>query len=254
VTFSCSTTHRYWATDNWRIVLARVDRSLIAGLPPFEGMSPASLDRMLEHARSLRVPKDRAVFDQEEEAHSFFLLIDGYTRVVKTTPDGQQIIVRYISPGELMGIAHAIGRRTYPASAIAVVDCVVLAWPGRLWPEFAASFPVFGANTYKTVGMRLQETQTRVVELSTEQVQHRVAHALLRLANQAGKKTEDGILIDLPLSRQDVAEMTGTTLHTVSRLLTGWEEAGLVRSGRQRVTVTDAHRLLLLAEGRDKKS
>ena len=233
--------------------MVRLDHSLIAGLPPFEGMSAANLDRMLEHARSLRVPKDKAVFEQEEEAHSFFLLVDGHVRVVQTTPDGQQIIVRYISPGELMGIAHAIGRKTYPASAFAVVDCVVLAWPGHLWPEFAASFPAFGANTYKTVGTRLQETQARVVELSTEQVQHRVAHALLKLVNQAGKRTEDGILIDLPLSRQDIAEMTGTTLHTVSRLLTSWEEKGLVKSGRQKVTVTDPHRLFLLAEGRDNK-
>jgi CRP-like cAMP-binding protein len=91
------------------------------------------------------------------------------------------------------------------------------------------------------------------VELSTEQVQHRVAHALLRLANQAGTRTADGILIDLPLSRQDIAQMTGTTLHTVSRLLTSWEEKGLVKSGRQRVTVADPHRLFLLAEGRDNK-
>lgn len=228
----------------------RLDRSLIAGLAPFKGMLPADLDHMLRHARSLRVAKNEAVFEQEEEAHSFFLLLDGHVRVVKTTPDGQQVIVRYISPGELMGIAHALGRNTYPASAIAAVDCVVLAWPGSLWPEFAANFPSFAANTYQTVGTRLQDAQTRVVEMSTEQVQRRVAHALLRLVKQTGKKTDEGILIDLPISRQDIAEMTGTTLHTVSRLLAAWEEKGLVKSGRQQVTVVEPHRLLVLSEGR----
>lgn len=233
--------------------MARLDHSLIAGLPLFAGLSATDLDSMLEHARSIRVSKDKAVFEQQEAAHSFFLLLHGYVRVVKTTPDGQQIIVRYISPGELMGIAHAIGRTTYPASAIAVVECVVLAWPGRLWLELAAAFPSFGTNAYRTVGTRLQETHTRVMELSTEQVQHRVAHALLRLANQAGKKTEEGILIDLPLSRQDIAEMTSTTLHTVSRLLASWEEKGLVKSTRQRVTVIDSHRLVLLADGHGRK-
>jgi CRP-like cAMP-binding protein len=227
--------------------LARLDRSLIAGLPPFEDMGPADLDRMLERAHSLRVPKDQPVFEQEEEAHSFFLLLDGHVRVVKTTPDGQQIIARYIGPGELLGIARALGRNTYPASAIAAIDCVVLAWPSDLWSEIAAAFPSFGTNTYKTVGTRLQETQSRVVELSTRQVQNRVAHALLRLADQAGKKTDEGMLIDLPLSRQDIAEMTGTTLHTVSRLLTSWEEQGLVKSGRQKVIVVDARRLSQLA-------
>lgn len=233
--------------------MSRLDRSLIAGLPAFDGLAPADLDRMLAQARSQLVAKDEAVFEQEQEAHSFFLLLDGHVRVVKTTPDGQQVIVRYISPGELLGIAHALGRTTYPASAIAAVDCVVLAWPGQLWPEFAAAFPNFGANTYRTVGSRLQDAQTRVVEMATEQVERRVAHALLRLIKQTGRKTEDGILIDFPISRQDIAEMTGTTLHTVSRLLTAWEERGLVKSGRQRVTVTEPHRLMLLAEGQPSK-
>ena len=70
----------------------------------------------------------------------------------------------------------------------------------------------------------------------------------------AWKRTDEGFLIDFPLSRQDIAEMTGTTLHTVSRLMTAWEEKGLVRSGRQKVTVVDQHRLLALAEGRTERS
>lgn len=230
--------------------MTRLDRSLISGLPVFEGLDANGLDRILQSARSLRVEKDATIFEQDGDAHSFFVLLDGRVRVVKTTPDGQQVIVRYIVPGELMGIAHALGRTTYPASAIAVVDCVVLAWPGRLWPEFAAAYPSFGMNTYKIVGSRLGDVQTQVVEMATEQVERRVAHSLLRLIKQSGRKTEDGILIDFPISRQDIAEMTGTTLHTVSRLLTAWEEKGLVRSGRQQVTVVEPHRLLMLAEGR----
>ena len=234
--------------------MSRLDRSLIAGLSPFQGVAPADLDRMLQKARSLRIAKDKTVFEQESEAQSFFLLIAGHVRVVKTTPDGQQVIVRYISPGELMGIAQALGRSTYPASAIAAVDCVVLAWPGHLWSEFASAFPNFGANTYKTVGTRLHDTHSRIVEMATEQVEQRVAHSLLRLVKQTGKTTDEGILIDFPISRQDIAEMTGTTLHTVSRLLTSWEDKGLVKSGRQKVTIVEPHRLFLLAQGRAEKN
>lgn len=233
--------------------LSRLDRSLIAGLPMFSGMSPPDLDRMLDSATSRRVPKDAPVFEQDREVQFFYLLLHGRVRVVKTTADGQQVIVRYIGAGELLGIAQALGRTTYPASAIAVVDCVVLAWPSRLWPEFAAAFPSFGANTYKTVGERLGDVQSQVVELATQQVERRVAHALLRLVQQTGKKCEDGLLIDFPISRQDIAEMTGTTLHTVSRLLSAWEQEGLVRSGRQQITVVEPHRLLLIAEGRPDK-
>ena len=233
--------------------MGHLDRSLIAGLSPFQGVAPADLDRMLQKARSKRIAKGGTVFEQEAEAQSFFLLIDGHVRVVKATPDGQQVIVRYISPGELMGIAQALGRSTYPASAIAAIDCVVLAWPGHLWSEFAFAIPSFGANTYKTVGTRLHDTHSRIVEMATEQVEQRIAHSLLRLVKQTGKATDEGILIDFPISRQDIAEMTGTTVHTVSRLLTSWEDKGLVKSGRQKVTVVEPHRLFLLARGRAEK-
>lgn len=234
--------------------MATLDRSLIAGLPVFEGVAAADLDRIIGQARSMRIARDQPVFEQEEEANAFFLLLDGHVRVMKSTPDGHEVTVRYISPGELMGIAHALGRTTYPANAIAADDCVVLAWPSALWPTFASAYPSFSANTYKAVGDRLQDAHTRVVEMSTEQVEQRVAHALLKLVKQSGKKTDEGILIDFPISRQDIAEMTGTTLHTVSRLLSAWEDQQLVKSGRQKVVVVEPHRLLVIAEGRSSKS
>jgi CRP-like cAMP-binding protein len=142
----------------------------------------------------------------------------------------------------------AMGRGTYPATALAVVDSLALVWPSAAWPRLVAKHPSLAVNTIQTVGSRLQDAHTRVVEMSTEQVERRVAHALLRLAKQAGRKGEDGIQIDFPISRQDVAEMTGTTLHTVSRILSAWEDQGLVESGRQRISIRDPHKLFTLAE------
>ncbi len=98
----------------------------------------------------------------------------------------------------------------------------------------------------------MQDTQARVIEISNEQVEQRVARALLRLAKQAGKKVEAGIEIDFLITRQDVAEMTGTTLHTVSRILSAWESQGLVEGKRQRIVLRDLQRLHLLAEQADK--
>jgi len=234
--------------------MRRLDRSLIADLPLFRGLTPADLEQLIGQATSLRVARGRSVFEQAQEAQSFFLLLDGHVRVMRTTPDGQDVIIRYIGPGELIGIANALGRTTYPASAIAAVDCVVLAWPSSLWQGFASAFPSFSINTYKTVGERLEDAHARLVEMATAQVDQRVARALLKLARQTGKQTEDGLLIDLPISRRDIAEMTGTTLHTVSRLMTAWEARGLVKSARQRVTVVDPHGLLLVADGRSQET
>lgn len=230
--------------------MSRLDHSLIADLPAFEGLARADIDAILSKATALRVAKDAAIFDQGADAESFFILLDGRVRVVKTAPDGRQAIVRYIVPGELLGIAHAIGRDTYPASAIAATDCVVLAWPGRLWATFAADYPSFGKTTYRTVGARLDDVQTQMLDMATRQVEQRIAHALLRLIRQSGRSSDDGIVIDFPISRQDIARLTGTTLHTVSRVMSAWEEKGLVRSARQQVAIVDPHALLMLAEGR----
>ncbi|MDN2565495.1 Crp/Fnr family transcriptional regulator [Aquibium sp. A9E412] len=233
--------------------MAALDPSLIRDLPPFAGMATEELADLLQRARALRQPRGATVFEQDGEAHSFFVLLDGHIRVVRTTPEGQQVTVRYISEGEIFGIAAALGRTTYPATAIAAADCVILAWPTAQWAELSTRHPALGANTYKTVGGRLQDAHTRVVEMSTEQVEQRVAHALLRLVNQTGRRTEDGIEIDFPITRQDIAEMTGATLHTVSRLLSAWESRGLVSSGRRRVVVVDPHRLMLIAESRERE-
>jgi CRP/FNR family transcriptional regulator, nitrogen oxide reductase regulator len=225
-----------------------IDRSLVAQLPLFAGLGAAELDAVLSEARSARYAKNAAVFRQGEDAHSFFVLLHGHVRASKTTPAGHQIVVRYVAPGETFGVATAIGLAQYPATATAVDDSVVLAWPSAAWPRLVARHPALAANTLQTVGSRLQETHARVIEMSTQQVERRVAHALLRLARQAGRKVEQGVEIDFPISRQDIAEMTGTTLHTVSRTLSAWEQQGLVEGGRQRIVLRDPHRLFELAE------
>jgi CRP-like cAMP-binding protein len=226
-----------------------IDRSLVETLPAFAGLGPTDLDAILAEARSTRFAKNTAVFAQGEDAHSFFLLLHGHVRASKTTPTGQQIVVRYVTPGEIFGVATAIGISQYPAPARAVDDSIVLAWPSAAWPRLVARYPSLAASTLRAVGTRLQEAHTRVIEMSTQQVESRVAHAVLRLAGQAGRKTANGgVEIDFPISRQDLAEMTGTTLHTVSRTLSGWEQQGLIEGGRQRIVLRDPHRLFKLAE------
>jgi len=226
-----------------------LDVSLVSDIPAFRGIEGADLKQLLTDATSKRYEKDDSIFRQGEEAHSFFLLLDGYIRVFRITPDGDQVITRYIPNGELFGIAQALGLDHYPANAAAAVECVVLFWPGTYWKAITEKHPTFATNTYQTVGTRLQETQERLVELATERVEQRVANAVLNLAQHAGKQTDNGILIDFPISRQDISEMTGTTLHTVSRLLSAWEHGGIVKSERKKITVLEGHQLAVIAAG-----
>jgi CRP-like cAMP-binding protein len=228
--------------------MAAVDRSLVASLSMFAGLAPAEQDDLLSEARSVRYPKGSAVFEQGAEADRFFVLLHGHLRVEKTTAQGHQTVVRYVSAGELFGVAQAMNLAHYPATAVAAVDSIALVWPSSSWTRLTAKYPSLAGSVMQTIGNRLQDTQARVIEISNEQVEQRVAHALLRLAKQAGRKVEAGIEIDFPISRQDIAEITGTTLHTVSRILSAWESQRLVEGGRQRIVLRDPHRLQLLAE------
>jgi len=95
---------------------------------------------------------------------------------------------------------------------------------------------------------RLRDTQQQLRQAMTERVERRVARAILRLVHDAGRRIDEGNEITFPISRQDLAEMTGTTLSTVSRLLSAWEEDGIVRSGRERIVVTKPHALAAIAD------
>lgn len=226
-----------------------LDKSLIASLPLFADFAPEALDSVLAGARSQHFARNAHVFEQGAPAASFFLLLHGRVRAYKITPTGEQIVARFVGPGELFGIAKAIGAEVYPANAAAVVDSVALVWPSTLWPGMAAKYPALSQGMMRTLGERLQESQTRLAEIATQEVERRVASALLRLAAQGGRKEADGVSFDFPISRQDIAEMTGTTLFTVSRIFSAWEACGILTTGRQKIHIRDPHRLAVLADG-----
>jgi CRP/FNR family transcriptional regulator, nitrogen oxide reductase regulator len=101
------------------------------------------------------------------------------------------------------------------------------------------------------MGQRLQEAHARVKEMSTEEVARRIAHAVLRLVEQSGRQIDDGVLVDFPITHQDIAQVSGTTLHSVSRVLSAWEGAGLVSIGRRKIVVRDLKGLARVAEPAD---
>ncbi len=225
----------------------RLDESLLNNVPPFSKLDSRQIREILDLASSRRYDEGVAVFEEGHDADRFYMLLDGYIRVVRITPGGEQVIALHIPSGQLFGIARALGRTTYPATAITAAESIALSWPTRLWDQFTAHYDGFATETYKTVGTRVGEMNTRIMEMATQQVEQRIANALLRLINQTGRKVATGIEIDFPITRQDLSEMTGTTLHTVSRTLSAWEKQGLVASGRKRITVSDPHQLVLLA-------
>ncbi|KQZ47939.1 Crp/Fnr family transcriptional regulator [Rhizobium sp. Root149] len=236
-----------WASAGGTVVV-KIDKSVLRSFALFEKMPDVEIEELLSRAITRRVPSGEAVFEQGAPASHFFLLLNGRLKVTQVTPDGQQIIVRVVHPGDLFGFAKALRRPDYPGTALSVIESLTICWPTDLWPHFIDRSPVLAASALNTIGARLEEAHTRIREMSTQEVERRVAHAVLRLTKQAGRAAEGGIRIDFPITRQDIAEMTGTTLHTVSRILSAWEGDGLVEGGRQKLTVRDVTRLQALAD------
>jgi CRP-like cAMP-binding protein len=226
----------------------RPDRAILANVSLFRGLGPAEQDAVLAQAHTRRVPKGSTAFDEGAEASALFVLVSGHMKAVKTTPGGQQALVHYIDPNDFFGCVALMGYPTYPATAEAVVDSVVLFWDLATIRQLMATYPLIAANALPGLGGRLRDAHNQFLEISTERVERRVAHALLRLVRHSGKKIEGGVEIDFPVTRQEIAEMIGTTLHTVSRILSAWESEGILEGGRQRIVIKKPHALVAIAE------
>lgn len=214
----------------------------------FRGMDDESL-REVVRAGSLRRVRDGAsYFHQGDPATVLYVLVEGRVKFTQLTAEGHQVIVRVSGPGEMFGAVAALGDAVHPASAEAHTDCAALGWKSDVISGLMERFPGLALNTVRFLAGRVKEFQDRYRELATERVERRVAHGILRLAEQIGRQMADGILIDLTLSRQDIAEMTGTTIFTVSRILSGWEAQGIIESGRERVLLRNQAALTAIAD------
>ncbi len=221
---------------------------LLASIESFSNLSFSELDEIASTATHRDYDKDIYLFHQGDPAKRFHVLVAGKVKLTQLTEDGQQVILRYVSPGEAFAVIAVLSKIPYPVTAMTVNPVSLLTWDDQTMLGLMEKYPKLAINSLSILAEHIQEFQDRFREIATERVERRIARALLRLANQTGVKVENGILIDLSLTRQDLAEMTGTTLYTVSRTLSQWEKDGLVHSQREQVTILSPHRLVVIAE------
>lgn len=232
-------------------VRLKPDRSVLAAVPLFVELDATAQDEVLAGAQVKRVPRGRTVFDQGGAANAFYVLLQGHVKSVQTTSAGQQVVVQFVNPREFFGCAAVMGAMHYPATALAIKDSIVLSWGATDMIHLMKCHPGIAINALAGIGSRMMEMRSRLGGFHTERVSRRIAHALLHLIRHSGRQLDTGIKIDFPISRQDLAEIAGTTLHTVSRTLSKWQKLGILKSGRQSIVVVNPHRLVTLAQGRE---
>ena len=214
----------------------------------FKGLDRAALLEVARAGRKRSVRAGGHFFRQGDRAAAQYILLEGSVKLTQITPEGHQVLLRVAGPGEVFAAIAVLEDARYPVTAQATTPCRALAWDTASMLDLMSRYPELAINALRVMARRVQEFQDRYRELATERVEQRIARALTRLARQAGRRTGDGVLIDLALTRQDIAEMTGTTRFTISRTLAEWEQRGIVSVGRERIIITQPHALVTIAE------
>jgi CRP-like cAMP-binding protein len=229
------------------VALATGDRTPLERSPLLRGLGATEAEEVRRAATSRSIAAGECLFLQGDPVESLFVVESGSLRLVQHTADGEEVVVRTLGGGEIVAGVAILDKRAYPVSALAQTDCRLFVWARPRITELAARHPQIRANVLSTIADRMQEALSRVRELATESVAQRVARALVRLAKSHGRPVPDGVLIDQPLGRQELADLAGASMFTASRLLAGWARDGILDVGRQRVVVRSLDRLEALA-------
>ncbi len=214
----------------------------------FKGLTSKQFADLIEKGRSINLQPKSTLFHQGDPAVSCFLVNRGRLKMTKLNEQGREVILRYIGAGELTAAVALLMNWNYPVTAESTEETDVTVWDKPTVTQLMRRYPDITINLLGIILERIDDIQHRYLEVCTERVNQRIARSLLRLMRRAGLKTQDGIQIDIPLSRQNIADYSGTTLYTVSRTLSAWEKNSWVRSGREQIVITDPHALVRFAE------
>lgn len=217
----------------------------------FDGLTETERRQWLDAAQRRDVRRNETVARQGEPARAFALVESGLLKLLQLTPEGRELIVRFVGPGEPFGGVVVLDAAAYPVTALAVAPTRLLTWPGDVLRTLLDRFPQVRLNITREITAHMTDALTRVRELATERVSQRLAHTLLRLMRQTGTPGPDGVLIAHPLTRQEFADLTGTTLYTVSRTLSRWQAQGILQSTRRQLLVRAPKRLEALSRAAD---
>jgi CRP/FNR family transcriptional regulator, nitrogen oxide reductase regulator len=220
--------------------------SAVRFAPLFSGVLPEDHRRISAAARVQEFKRHETLYLEGDAVEQVFLLTSGLVKTTKLGPKGAEVILRVGVPGDVLGAMSlcSTGRHTTTAQALRVGYALV--WEARVFQFLVEPLPVVHRNMIRLTGEHLEELERRFRELATQRVAPRLARQLIRLQEQIGRPINGSV--EIRLSREELAQMTGTTLFTVSRQLGVWEACGVVNLRRDSVTVCDLESLRKISE------
>jgi CRP-like cAMP-binding protein len=207
----------------------------------FSGLSQRECTEIASCARARTFARDEILFTQGQPVHSLIMLETGSVKLTQLSPAGSEVLLWMSGSGQPVNINAEASSCSHTCSARAMEQCKALVWEYQRLQALLNQYPQIRKNISRILGGRLQELEERFREVATEKVARRLALALLRLLKSVGKPAKDGFQVSL--TREELAQMTGTTLFTISRVLSKWAAEGFVQPRREAVVVHDPQRL-----------
>lgn len=190
-----------------------------------------------------RVGRHEFVFFEGDPPRWVYIVVEGRIKLLKYSEEGKAVILHLLHPGEMFGGVAAFGRRPYPFSAQALVPSRVLRIAGPDFHGIMLQHPDVSDEVIRELAARLIEAHESMKRLAVERVEQRIAHVLLKLTRYDVTEETGPLTVDIPLTRQDIAEMVGTTVETTIRVFSKWRRAGIVGSHDGKVVILDPERL-----------
>ena len=208
----------------------------------FTGLSRQDCLEIASCAKARTFARDELLFMQGQPVRNLVLIQSGRVKLTQLSPNGNEVILWMNAPGDAVGVPADTSVASHTCSARAMEHCRALTWEYSRLQQLLVQYPQIRNNINQILASRLNELEERFREIATEKVAKRLALALLRLVKQVGKESHGGV--EVSLSREELAQMTGTTLFTISRILSKWGEQGFVLPRREAVLVRDPQRLV----------
>ncbi len=224
----------------------------VGHFPLFAEITPAEFEAITSAAREKRFSRRETIFTEGDPVRQVTMLISGFVKVTQMGLNGNEVILRLNGAGEIVGSYRVCVNCNHCATAQAVQPCVALVWDAAVFEKLQARNPAFRRNSVRALEERLQEMEQRFREVSTEKVGSRLSSELIRLSDRL-RRSSDGVL-EITLSRAELAQLTGTTLFTVSRLLCQWQTRGILKIRRESVLVQDFDALAQISQSEDRES
>jgi CRP/FNR family transcriptional regulator, nitrogen oxide reductase regulator len=219
--------------------------AIVKRLSLFSGISLADCATITSSAREGDFSRKQIVFAEGDPIRQTVLLLSGCAKITQFGEDGSEVILRLAGPGEILGALGASADVGHCSTAQIMGPSSVLTWSKANFESLLERFPLLQRNVIRALEMRLRDMDQRFREVSTQKVALRLSSQLIRLLNQIGKQSNGHV--EISLSRAELAQLTGTTLFTVSRLLSQWDGLGIVEARRESVMVMDLPALVELS-------